>query len=184
MQLAQQFANGRVVCRSFEHKVFKVLGHEQVVDQRLLDALGNLSPLLFQTLDAEHALARIGEIPAMQHRETVEALFQDVAQRTLVFGVQLLVLGVLAAPFLRLHLGTREDQQVAILEGIGRAGSRQQEADGVAALLQMIFDPAAQALVDVVRFLRQHQNGQAVVPALRLLGFIQTDPRIGLPSLR
>ena len=61
----------------------------------------------------------------MQHGETIEALFQDVPQGPLVFDVQLFVLGVLAAPFLRLHLGTREDQKVAILEGIRFAGSRQ-----------------------------------------------------------
>ena len=48
----------------------------------------------------------------------------------------------------------------------------------------MILDPAPKALVNVVRFFRKNQYGQPVVPAPRLLGFIQTDPWIGLPILR
>ena len=70
--------------------------------------------------------------------------------------MQLLVFRVLSTPFLRFHLGTREDQQVAILEGIYGARSRHQEADGVAPFLKVVFDPAAKALVNVVRLLWQH----------------------------
>src|SRR5690606_12157085 len=126
LQLAQQLADRRVISGRFEHEVFKILGDEEIVDQRFFDTLGDLCALLLQTLDAELALGWIGKVPAMQHGEAVEALLQDVAQFPLVLGVELLVLGALAAPFLRLHFSAGQDQQVAVLEGIRRPGARQQ----------------------------------------------------------
>ncbi|SLX14902.1 Uncharacterised protein [Klebsiella variicola] len=78
----------------------------------------------------------------------------------------------MAAPFLRLHFSAREDEQIAIQECIGGTRSGQQEANCIAALLQVIFEPTAQCLIDFFRFFRQYQDRQTVIPALWLLGFI------------
>ena len=64
----------------FEHESLEVLRHEQIVGQRLLDGFGNLRALLLEALDAELALRRVGEVPAMQHGEAVEPLLENVAQ--------------------------------------------------------------------------------------------------------
>ena len=140
--------------------------------------------MLLQALDAEHALAGIGEIPAIQHGEAIESLFQDVAQLPLVLCVELLIFRALAAPFLRLHLGAGQNQQVAVLEGVRRTGAGQQETDGIAALLQVILEPTAKTLIETVRLFRQHQNRQAIVPAFGLLGLIERRPRVHQPGFR
>ncbi|SLX18547.1 Uncharacterised protein [Klebsiella variicola] len=53
LQFAQQLAEGCVLRCRFEHELFEVFGHEEIVGQRFLDALGNLCTLLFQVLDTE-----------------------------------------------------------------------------------------------------------------------------------
>ena len=115
----------------------------------------------------------------MQDRKPVKPLFQDVPQLTLVFGVELPVLGVLPAPFLSLHRGACEDQQVPIVKCIRGAGARQQEANGVAAPLKMLLEPAAEALIDLVWLLREQKNGKALVPTVGVLSFIEGRPWVG-----
>ena len=91
LQFAQQLADRRIFTRGFQYEVFKVFGNEQVVNQRFLDTFGDLCALFLQALDAEQALAWIGEVPAMQDGEAVKTLLQNVAKFALVLGMQLFV---------------------------------------------------------------------------------------------
>lgn len=120
LQFTQQLAHRRVLGGGFEHQIFKVLGHEKIVGQRLFDAFGNLRALLLQAFHAEAALRGVSEVPSLYHGEPVEPLLEDVAQGTLIFGVQLLVLGALTAPFMRLTYPTHD-----LLKGIEAVGPDQ-----------------------------------------------------------
>src|SRR5690606_42086631 len=52
------------------------------------------------------------------------------------------------------------------------------------ALLQVILEPTPQRLVNLLRFFRQYKDGQTVVPALRLFGFVERCPWVRLPGFR
>jgi hypothetical protein len=183
LQLAQQLADRRVVWRSFEHQVFEVLGHEQVVDQRLLDAFGNLSPLLFRLSTLNTHWLGSAKFQRCSTAKRSKRFFR-MSRRAPWYSV----CSFLYSGFWPLHSCAFISARARISRSRSRKAlvepARQQEADGVAALLQVIFDPAAQALVELVRFLWQHQNGQAVVPFVGMLGFIERGPGIGLPGLR
>ena len=76
----------------------------------------------------------------------------------------------MAAPFLRLHFSAREDEQIAIQECIGGTRSGQQEANCIAALLQVILEPTAQCLIDfsVLPAVPGQANGHPSALAARL----------------
>ena len=117
-QFVQQLTDGVVVGRSIEHQLLEILRHEQVVEHGLLDTFGDLGPLLLQALDAENTLRRISKIPAVQHGKAIKAFLEVVTQFALVLGLQLLVLRTLTAPFLGLHGGARQDEQISIEKGV------------------------------------------------------------------
>ena len=114
--------------------------------------------------------ANIGKIAL---RDGMLVIGESLHRQRYKFLVQLFVFRILADPFLRLHFSACEDEQIAIQKSIGRARSGQQEANGVAALLQMILEPTTQCLIDFFRLFRQYQNGQTVIPALGLLGLVE-----------
>src|SRR5690606_23907177 len=140
LQLTHQDADRFVVAGVLKHQIFEILRHKNVIGQNRFDRFGNLRSLLVETLNDELALCRVGVVPPQQYSEAVEPLLEVVAQGAFKLLVQLSVLGALGTPFLCLHFGTGEDEQVTIQEGIGATFTRQQETHRVAPLLQVVFE--------------------------------------------
>lgn len=137
---------------------------------------GICAPCFFRLSTLSLALRRVSEVPSLKDSKPVEPLLEVVAQKGLdIRYAASCIRDFDRFPLLRLHFSTREDQQVSVLECVGRTCARHQEADGVAALLKMILEPPAEARIEVFRLFRQHQDGQAVVPAFGLLDSSKED---------
>ncbi len=78
LQLPQELSDRSVIFRRFEDEIGEVLRDEKIVSQRFLDRFGDFVALRLEVFHVELRLIRIGEVPALNHGEAVESLFQDV----------------------------------------------------------------------------------------------------------
>ena len=158
MEFPQELSDRSVVFRGFKDKIGEILRNEKIVSQRLLDRFGNLVALRLEVLHVELRLIRIGEVPALNDGKAVKSLLQDVPQFALVLPFEPAILGGLRLPFLGLQYGTGHDDQIAVEKGIGRFRTRDHEANRVTPLLQMIFYPSPETLIELVGLLWQDKN--------------------------
>ena len=183
LQLPENLANRLVVGGCCQHEATEVLRDEEVGADLLFHGFGCLAAHRLQFLNVEGALARVREVPSLQDDEPVKAVLDDAPQLRLVLLVQLAVLGALNTPFLAFEHCTGQDHQVTVEEGVQGATTRQQEPHRVAVLLQVVLEPCAKALIEAIRLLWEHDNGEPVVPTVGLVHVLELAPRICDPGL-
>jgi hypothetical protein len=124
--------------------IVEVLRDEKFVLYLRVDRFGYLIARCVVLFEQKPALIRLREIPDIKEREGIEAVFKSGAEmRILIRGVQRTVRRISFLPVIRKVDRTGVNKQVPIKEDITFGFLREQKAQGVAPLREVLLEPCA-----------------------------------------